>query len=450
MEIGALGLDTKDIEAALDRVGKKLGQTAAQTEGLNMAVTAAGAAIAIWASNVVAAKDRAEQLDKAIEGVARSLSAAEFNTESGLETRLKEVDALLTKIQGKKPLSDVIIEGVSDFFTGKDRSKEEDETSTMAVKKRQEIEEQLAAKIEQQTQLMRLRRMGLEKEADILQAQIKYDEMRVKLAGSMTSARQEALKIQEKELLASIEQKHNEDAMAAAKKETDKIQKENDKEAEAEVKRAADEEAEDQAHLLKTERDRRAEAVKAARDAVDAAKKLAEEEKKRLAFNEKIADELRAQTREMKAALGGNQTAAKREAMENDYDEKIKDAVRRGDTASEIHLKAQRQMERDDLDIEESQKTPRQRAEERKIDRKRKSDKAKADARNAELERRSERGAKSAQIEDRDKVGTDQKDRAGGVERVRRQGQTPASKGFDEKAAKDLADIAAAFRNKGQ
>lgn len=445
MDIGSLGLDSKDIEAALDRVGKKLGQTAAQTEGLNMAVTAAAAAIAIWAANVVSAKDKAEQLDKAIEGVARALSAPEFNTESGLETRLKEVDSLLNKLQGKKSLSDVIIENVSDFFTGEDTDKKEDAAGTMAIRKRQEIEEQLAAKIQEQTGLIKMRRQGLQEEVEIAMVQIKFDEMREKLAGSMTNARQEALKLQQQELTLSIRQKYEQERIAETKKITDQIQKENDEEA----ARVLSEEEEDNKHLYEHHKKQAKEAGDAKRDAIAGAEKLVLEEQKRLALNQKVTEELKAQTQEMKAARTGNPTDVKRAQMENEYDRKIKDAVRRGDKKSENELIAQRDMEREDLDVEESKKTPRQKSDERKAGRKIQSEIDKARARERELERRAQRGADSEAIANRRKIGADEIDRAKGVERVRNEPKVD-SKGFDDAARKNLEDIATAFRNKGK
>lgn len=426
-DIGGLGLDTGNIEAALDRVGKKLGQTAAQTEGLNMAITAAGAAIAIWASNILDARDRADQLDKAIKSVAKSLGAAEFNTESGLETRLKEVDGLLEKLESRTPLHQVIIEKVGDFFTGKDRGKEEDAASTMAVEKRKEIETQLAIKITEQTKLMQMRRNAMKEEAEIAEVQIKYDEMRSKLQGSMTNTRQEALKAQKEEAIISIRQKYAEERQAEQQK----------------AQQQADEDA-------KKQRDQDVAEIMRANDAM--AKENAAEEKslkERLALNKKITEEIQAQTREMKAARGGNATAAKRESMENEYQRKIKEAIARGNKDEEAALVEQRNIEREDLDVEESKKTPGQKRDERKSKRQIESDEAKARARNRELERRGERGAKSAAIEDRTDIVNDRKDRAGSVEKARREGAGTAPKGFDEKAAKDLSDIAAAFRNKG-
>lgn len=377
-QIGAIGLDISQFESALVTAKERIVDAITASNRLNAAIMASAAAIAIWSKNFVDAKQKAEEMQKAIWGVSRALSAPGYNTESGLETRLKEVDSLLEKLSGKRSLNQVIFEKVSDFFTGKNTDKMENDANDMSLDKKREIEGQIADKIQDQTQLMKIQRQQGKDAVELERIRLEYQEKIGKVTaanGRITSSEYKALKAQEQEAIQAV-----------------------------------------------------------------------------LKRQQEVTKELQKQSELLTTMRKGNQTAARRQASEDDFEKRIIDANKNGNGPEAEELIRQREEARRGFAIEERNKTPAQRRAERRSGRKYDSDLAKSERENAELDDRIERGVRGSpgsRIERRRDINEENRRRARSVDNAKRAQTVDKAKSWGEKDSQNLQNIANAFANKG-
>ncbi len=182
--IGEIGLDTAHIQDALDRVSYKITQLGQFSQQTTTAITAAAFAIGIWARNITDAAERADKLNQAIQSVSKSLSASEYNTTGGLEGRLKEIDDVITKLSGKTPLLDSFIDKIKGMrltpfgpMMGKGpQERMEDAAIEESLKKRIEIQQQLAEKVAAVNKVLELQLDGQDEAAKLDKIRLDYAE----------------------------------------------------------------------------------------------------------------------------------------------------------------------------------------------------------------------------------------------------------------------------------
>lgn len=497
-QIGQLGLDLSDFDRAVNQAIENmatLGAEAAFASGnlAAMAVVAGG----VLAAGIYKSRQMAEELNQTLQDIKNSNAFDnQYVSVSNLENRLKQLNAEIKKMDESgvgerifKVLGNARILG----GTGRidDVDKADDEARAKFYKEIEETANRIGKKQEDQTRIIQLQAKGMDQEADLLKNQLKYREQ----IGSALEKGQGMLAYnlaKEKQITDEIiRQKYAKDAAGPSYQENlrrvdRETQDQRDSDAkqmqeqrvrldkEARMQREFDErqvqenrvrqdnegrelrenmEDEYKKWLVNEDNKKRISAeiradtsAKVREENEKEAQAMDREETLRLKRNKEITAEIRQQTIEIERARMGNQTQARRRSMEDEFIRKI--AQNAGNPQAIAELEEQRNQMRQDLDIEEMNKSSAQRRAERAQDRRRGRDERRLDNRNAELDRRLDRGARGSENSELERRRLERASNSLNQTRQRRALAMEEYKGFGSADSKNLSEIAAAYRAK--
>lgn len=419
--IGELGLDSRDIEAALGRVSDKLRNAAQQAEGADIAMLGLAAAGVIFAKELYEASRAASAFEKSVNALGSGSGGGASQTFAEIEKQVKSAKDAIDELAKEKGPLDSLIElfrqGFEDFSAN-------DSSETSAAKKAALLEKaiqaaldaegELAEKVMATNEVLDLQLKGQNEEADLLKVQIKYSEILGAIQKTSNTALAVSVKLEQQKTEELIKQKYarerqgviSEIAEDQAKlaiqnelndskneqiikdRQADKDQKMYDDQAKA----LLEEEKEDSEYLYDLEKKRSDEAAKRLHQIQEIAKE-----------NKKEVDRLHQQTEITGLAQGGNSLAASEASVRNDFAERKKQAILNHNDAALSEINAQEQQALQGVMAAENRQTPTERREERNAARRETSDAAKQADHAQELRERQSRGQRSREIDDQAK-----------------------------------------------
>jgi len=423
--IGSLGLETSEFDKATEHAISQL--TSLGKEALVVTGNLAALALVVGgtlAKGIYDSRQRAKELNEELQAIKNSNPFGRAVDDVGmLEGKIKSLNAEIQKMDNEG-VGERIFRFIGSAHllggSGFDASEAEQEARRAeAAKAIEDAMQRLGVREQKNLEVLKLQLAGRKEEAEILKNQLEWQDKIAKAADSGNGIKAVALKhemqiseemIRQKYALEEQERIRKEINEQAYKAQQDEI--EFQKSIADENKRFDDEKLKQKADAAKAERKLDEELAeqkqKDLRKQIDDGNRLyledLERKKKQAIENRRIVDELVGESTVTDLRRRGNSTSARREETNQEYDRKIKEAIRNGNTEGEALLRRQQNAANADYDVEESNKTARERRMERTAGRQRESDEAKARRQNADLDNRlanGARGDKNSRLEQR-------------------------------------------------
>lgn len=472
--IAELGLDASGFNREIDSAIKKLSLLTAGAIDVNKSLATMAITVGIaLATAIYKSRQESERLNSILIDLKKNDPFGEMAISAGkLEGRIKTINEEIAKMDNEGVGEALFRTFVTEPFGQGSKGMSPEEREAARDRQRQELREQeaayiarITAKQAELTQILYLQLKGEKEQADLLRVHLEYREKiaRAVEAGNGPLAAQ--LKTEEKitqELVKQAALKKEQEAEAAegdanydaAKKGSD----ENFKRIEEQKREQADEKAEGDANYQQAAADRNKARVDemSAIQADEAAEGDANYQQARSDRQKSIADaerrrQLSNELTVMDLSRRGNKTAARKEDRAQYYDDKIRDAIRRGDRGEEELLRKEANAEQAKFDVEESNKTAADRREERAAGRTTDRDEAQAKAQNKDLDDRLERGArgdKNSRLEQRREENDRTKQRQAQQEKIRDAKEDEGGAGYGKTDRGYLLDIRNALQPK--